>query len=323
MNDTKPCNQPCLLSCEDVCAVHGQAALTPIELDDARARFARDAVRSTCDTGRYRMPYYVWGEGPPLLFIHGVSDTSHSFLLTISRLSANFRCVAYDLPGSLGDGARLSSYTHADLVRDVWALLDHLGVRQSYVVGSSFGSTIALMALRERPERLPRAVLQGGLARRPLRGGERIIARVGRYVPGTMARVPLREKMIAKVHSFAFVNRPFAVWKYFLKCTGRTPIRTFAYQALWLDKVDLRPILPDVKQPVLLLCGERDPLIGRAHEEVLLAGLPNAGRVLVEGCGHTPSYTHPEVFAEVVRQFLTPPPSAVVTRSSSEGGNWS
>jgi pimeloyl-ACP methyl ester carboxylesterase len=61
---------------------------------------------------------------------------------------------------------------------------------------------------------------------------------------------------------------------------------------------------------VLLVCGERDPLIGRSYDETLLKGLPNAGRVLIEGCGHTPSYTHPEVLAEVVRQFLTPVPSA-------------
>jgi hypothetical protein len=28
---------------------------------------------------------------------------------------------------------------------------------------------------------------------------------------------------------------------------------------------------------------------------------------VIEGCGHVPSYTHPEILAEVIRQFLTPP----------------
>lgn len=306
MNETTPCGQPWAVNCADACALHDPAALAPISLSDALERFDREAVRGTCDTGRYRMQYFSWGEGPPLLFIHGVSDTPLSFLMPISRLSAHFRCVAYDLPGNPGDGARLGRTTHADLVEDAWALLDHLGLRQSYVLGSSFGSTVALVAMRQRPERIPRGVLQGGLAWRPLRKAERILARVGRFLPGRMARLPLRERILDKVHSGPFQHRPLAVWKYFIELTGRTPVRTLGHQARWLDGVDLRPLLPEVKQPVLLVCGERDPVIGRRHDEMLLGGLPNAGRVLIEGCGHTPSYTHPEVLAEVVRQFLTP-----------------
>ena len=76
-----------------------------------------------------------------------------------------------------------------------------------------------------------------------------------------------------------------------------------------LDRVDLRPLLPEVKQPVLLFCGDLDKVVRPIHAEILLAGLPNARRVVVEGCGHVPGYSHPEVLAEVVRQFLTPPAS--------------
>src|SRR5262245_28401189 len=111
----------------------------PVTLSSALERFEREAVRGLCDTGRYRCPYYTWGEGPPLVFVHGLSDDATSFALTISLLSRHFRCIAYDLPGGVGDGARLGRYRHADLVADLFALLDHLGVRQGYLFGSSFG----------------------------------------------------------------------------------------------------------------------------------------------------------------------------------------
>ena len=176
-HDSPRCDQPCALACPDVCPLHAPAALPPIDLDDALQRFDREAVRGVCDTGRYRMPYYVWGEGPPLVFVHGAMDSSRAWVMPISRLSAHFRCVAYDLPNGRDDGARLGRHTHAGLVADFFALLDHLGRRRGYVFASSFGSTIALPALRERPERLPRAVLQGGLALRPLRRLERFLAR--------------------------------------------------------------------------------------------------------------------------------------------------
>jgi pimeloyl-ACP methyl ester carboxylesterase len=306
MNQPPPCASECPLACADGCAALPPGGLASITLAEARERFAREAVRGTCDTGRYRMPYYAWGEGPPLLFIHGVSDSSHSFLQPVSRLSAHFRCLAYDLPGGRGDGAALRRYTHDALVDDVRALLDHLGVRQSYVLASSFGATVALKAMRDRPERLPRAVLQGGLAYRPLRRAELFLARLGRLIPGPVANIPFREKLLREVNKGLFDGRTPDVWDYFIDCSGRGRIAAFAHQALLLHRVDLRPLLPEIRQPVLLVCGDRDRVVPRPHEEMLLAGLPNAGRVVLEGCGHVPSYTHPEVFAEVVRQFLTP-----------------
>ncbi len=311
MDDAAPCeshcDHPCELACPGVCAMQTAAALPPIDLDDALRRFEREAVRGVCDTGRYRMPYFTWGEGPPLVFVHGAMDSSRAWVMAISRLSAHFRCVAYDLPNGRDDGARLGRHTHADLVRDFWALLDHLSLSRSYVLGSSFGSTITLAAMRERPERLPRAVLQGGLALRPLRRLERFLARLGRWLPGTTGRLPLREKVTLKVNGVGFREKPERLYRYFVETTGRTPVKAFAHQALLLDKVDLRPVLPEVKQPVLLFCGDLDAVVRPVHAEILLGGLPNARRVVVEGCGHVPGYSHAEVLAEVVRQFLTPP----------------
>ncbi len=307
MHEKHPtCNEPCALACPDVCALHPPAPPAPIVLEDVLERFGREAVQGTCDTGRYRMRYFSWGDGPPLVFIHGVSDTSHGFLQPISRLSAHFRCIAYDQAGTRGDRARIGRYRHEDLVQDLWALLDHLKLPRCYVLGSSFGSTIALMAMRTQPERIPRAVLQGGLAYRPLRRLEYILAQVGRWVPGTVKRLPFRIKVHELVNKPSFHSRSEAVWQWFLDCSGRTPIATFAQQALILNRLDLRPILPEIRQPILLLCGDRDPVVGPLHQQMLLEGLPSAGRAVIEGCGHVPSYSHPELMAEAIRVFLTP-----------------
>jgi pimeloyl-ACP methyl ester carboxylesterase len=305
MNETHPCAQPCGLPCADACALQ-QPPPPPIVLEEALKRFEREAVCGACDTGRYRMPYYSWGAGPPLVFVHGVSDSSRSFLLPVSRLAADFRCVAYDLPAGKADGARLRGYSHADLVRDFWALLDHLGLRQSYVFGSSFGSTVALAALHERPGRLPRAILQGGLAHRRLRPRERLLARLARWLPGPVARVPFRENMLRKTTYAAFAERAEAVWRFFLDSCGAPPITSLGHQVMLLDRLDLRPLLPHIRQPVLLVCGEQDRVVPLPYSDVLLKNLPNAGRVLIEGCGHVPGYSHPEALAEVVRRFLTP-----------------
>jgi pimeloyl-ACP methyl ester carboxylesterase len=283
------------------------APAAPLALGEALRRLQREATHGVFHTGRYRCPYYSWGAGPPLVFIPGLADSGRSFVLPISELSARFRCIAYDLPTGRGDGARLSRYTHADLVADLFALLDHLGIRQSYLLGSSLGSTVALAAMRARPDLVPRAVLQGGFAWRPLARAELLLARLGQYWPGPVRMLPFRAKAMKRVHHGPFAQRPPEVWQHYLTRTGAMPIATLACHALLLHATDLRPILGEIRQPVLMVCGDRDPLVRGAHEQILLAGLPNVRRLEVENCGHFPHYTHPELLAEIVRQFLTPP----------------
>jgi pimeloyl-ACP methyl ester carboxylesterase len=277
-----------------------------MSLHTAFDRFAREAVPGVCNTGRYRCPYFVWGSGSPLLFIPGVAASGRSFVLTIARLAAYFRCIAYDLPTGRGDGARLGRLKHADLVADVFSILDHLGIGQAYLYGSSFGSTMALTAMHSRPERTPRAVLQGGFARRPLARAERALASIARYWPGTMRYVPFRTKALRLAHYGPFADRPPELWDYFIKYTGEVPIAVLARHALLLHETDLRPILPEIRQPILMVCGDRDPLVRPAQEQPLLDGLPNVRRVELENCGHFPYLTHPEALAEIIRRFLTP-----------------
>jgi len=288
--------QECQAPCDGV--------LSPVELEQARQRFEREAVHGVCDTGHYRCPYYVWGEGPALVFIHGIADDALSFIGPISMLSDSFRCIAYRLPVGRDDGARLGRYRHDDYVADLFALLDHVQVKQAFLFGSSFGSTIVLAALHAQPGRFPRGILQGGFAQRRLAPAEVLLARFARYWPAPMHRLPLRSSLLRYTHGIPFDARTPDVWDYFLSRCGAPPMATVARRALMVDAVDLRRILPAIARPVLLICGECDPLVDRTCEQVLLRGLPNVARVELESCGHLPHFTHPEMMADAVRRFL-------------------
>lgn len=289
-------------------AISCPAACAPsVSLTEALRRWEREAVHGTCNTGRYRCSYSIWGNGPPLVFIHGLSDTSRSFVQVMARLVERFRCLAYELPTGQGDGARLGRYTHALLVEDLFALLDHLGLERCYLYGSSFGSTIALAALHRQPRRFPRGVLQGGFARRPLAPAELLLASLARYWPWPLRALPLRETVLVGDDRGPFRAAPPEVWRYYLDNSGAIPMAAIAHRALLLQRLDLRPLLPRIGQPILMVCGDRDPAVSRTCEEVLLRGLPCVTRVELQGCGHFPYFTHPEPLAYLIGSFLTPP----------------
>jgi pimeloyl-ACP methyl ester carboxylesterase len=280
------------------------ACSAALVLSTAVTAFEREAVAGVLDTGRYRMPYYVWGEGPPLVLVHGLCDDSATFALPLSRLRQHFCCVVYDLPTGNGDGARLSRYSPDALVSDLLALCDHLHLDATALLGVSFGSTIALRALAREPKRFPTAVLQGGFAYRPLAWTEVLLARLARYWPGTVGQLPLWMPIIQQQHAAEFAGLEPSRWDFYLAHNAAVRNAAVAHRSLWLHATDLRPILPQIRQRILLICGDRDRIVGRACAEDLLRGLPNAARAEIEGCGHLPQFTHPEVYAEIIEQFL-------------------
>ena len=290
------------------CLVNGQvpSCSQPLRLQACLDDFRREAQWRTCDTGRYQCDYVSWGEGPALLFIPGLCDDPWTFILPMARLREHFRCIAYCMPIGNGDGSRLGRYCHEHLVDDLFAVLDDAGIGAAVPLGISFGSTVALAGLHAQPDRFPRAILQGGFARRPLAWAEVMLAAWARWWPGNLDHLPLRRQLFRAARQPSFDRREPEVWQYYLEHDGRQPIAAVAHRARLLHEVDLRPLLPAIRQPVLLICGDRDPLVGQACADELQRGLPNVARAEIEKCGHLPHFTHPEVLSEVVRRFALP-----------------
>ena len=133
-------------------------------LNDAAGPFRRRGDGAArLHTGRYRCRYFVWGSArPPLVFVHGLSDQARSFAMVMARLvDAGFRCVGYELPNGLDDGANLGMLPHPRLVADLIALLDHLKIDQADLLGSSFGTTVALAFAGDAPRAVPPGRPQG------------------------------------------------------------------------------------------------------------------------------------------------------------------
>jgi pimeloyl-ACP methyl ester carboxylesterase len=278
---------------------------TEAEFREALAAFRAQARAGVFATAHYRMRYFVWGSGSPLVFIHGMSDSARAFALVMHPLAAKFTCIAYELPDGKTDGSRLVPYRYNDYVEDLLELLDYLGHPQAALVGSSFGTTIALAALARHGNRFSHAILQGGFAYRPLSTPQRILCHLARYWPGWFADWPgLYRRIIRKVEQPTSSILSPEVMEFLLQNGGRTPIRTAALRSIAIDRVDLRPLLPTIATPILLLGGGRDPLVPRTCEDVLEKGLPNAKRVIFPNCGHYPHYTHPARMAAEIEVFL-------------------
>ncbi len=277
---------------------------TTDDLKRALHRYDTEAIPGEWHTGRYRQRYVTWGDGPTVLIVHGLCDMPRSFAMLMEELvNLGYRCLAYDLANGKDDDAFLGRYRHEDFVDDLVALLDHQQLSQVDIMGSSFGSTITLHGLVRHPTRFRKAVLQGGFARRPIMRIERGLSRLGRYWPWRMNQLPIRKKVMEKLEAAQFVGCPPEVYDFLIECSGETPVRAAARRGLILDKLDLRPRLPEITQPLLLIGGDRDVLVPLECEQAVLKGVPHAQRIEFTPCGHYPQYTMPKPMAEAMHQF--------------------
>jgi pimeloyl-ACP methyl ester carboxylesterase len=94
------------------------------------------------------------GDGPPVVLLHGLSATRRNVVQGSRHLiKRGYRLIAYDARGH-GASSAAESYEYADLVGDLEAVLAHLGIERSALVGSSMGAATAMAFALEHPERV-------------------------------------------------------------------------------------------------------------------------------------------------------------------------
>lgn len=96
--------------------------------------------------------YEIYGEGEPLVLLHGGFGLTDMFEAILPELAANRQVIAVDLQGHgrTADSDRpLSSEAMGD---DVAALINHLGFAQADIMGYSMGGAAALRAAIQHPE---------------------------------------------------------------------------------------------------------------------------------------------------------------------------
>jgi pimeloyl-ACP methyl ester carboxylesterase len=242
------------------------------------------------------------GDGPTLLFIHGMCGDADVWLDQQQRLSEGYRCVAYDRRGHtrspFGTGIRTVE-AHAD---DAAALIDGLGLAPVVIVGSSGGARIGLDMTRRFAPRLRGAVLsEPALIPLSADGGKSFIARVG---PALGAAATPQ----AAVDAFFMQVDPH-LW------TRLPDERKDAYRANHVElfgDLEMPTYAPTddelaaITVPTRFLVGaESEPVFGEIVRRVA-AIVPGATVTVLEGATHATYASAPEGFAEVVRGFASP-----------------
>jgi pimeloyl-ACP methyl ester carboxylesterase len=244
--------------------------------------------------------YDVAGDGPPVVFIHGLTSFRQTWNPITTLLAPDFTCVRIDLRGH-GASSAAQEYSMQSLVGDVRAVVEEVGLVEPAVVGHSLGASIAAVYAAAYGARGVVCVDQS------LRFGEfaaLVQARADELrSPRTMEAVVSIDRAL-KLEPYEDVEQlerrvlafprevVLGIWDALLT----TPPEQLTAIA--------EAVLSRISAPLLSLHGSPPP----PDYESWLAGLVRGARIEIwEGAGHMLHLVHPERFAARLRALLTDP----------------
>ncbi len=250
-----------------------------------------------------KLRYMVAGprNATPILFLHGITDSSHSWSSTTPFLSDTYRTYALDQRGH-GDSERpLFGYSMAQFAEDAVAFMDRKGIDRAVVVGHSMGSFIAHQVASVYPERVSHLVL---VASAPTSVKNELLTFVwDEFVGQPDFQDPISADFIREFQTGPNPVDPVFFEKA-LEETGKVPARVWkaAFRGLLTD--DHSDFLDDVSAPTLILWGTEDAIYTSADQTALQAALPGAVFTSYDGAGHNLQWEQPQRVAEDIRDFI-------------------
>jgi pimeloyl-ACP methyl ester carboxylesterase len=249
-----------------------------------------------------KLAYVELGDpkGEPLLLLHGYTDSSRSWSLAAPHLS-KYRLLIPDQRGHGAADAPPCCYAISDYAYDAALFMDAIGLGRAAIAGHSMGSMVAIHMAAEYPDRVSRIVLIGSTALAPVRRGAWLYDQVAALKwPLDPASPFMREwhpanqptpvdPVFADAVQQELLAVPEHVWRGVMRELMGIPIGRHA---------------ADVKAPVLILSGGKDPLFPAEHHASLLAAFPGADAHVFPELGHNPVWEQPEAIAARMVAFL-------------------
>jgi pimeloyl-ACP methyl ester carboxylesterase len=268
--------------------------------------------------GRRDVAYTSAGAGEPLLLVHGLGSTRHTWDVVLGALAETHTVIAPDLPGCGESDPPAGDYSLGAYAVGLRNLLIAIGLRSTTLIGHSLGGGIAMQFAHQFPERTDRLALigSGGLGRQltpmlraaTLPGANAVVAMLAHSPEAVTRRVVRGAATVAP----GFLARPDArpVAQDLRRLTDRGRRRTFVRTARhvidWrgqtVSATESLALLTDL--PVLLAWGADDRVIPPYHHRAVASLLTRPHLVEIAGAGHYPHISAPDQLLPALRTFL-------------------
>ncbi|QDH78904.1 alpha/beta hydrolase [Echinicola soli] len=220
--------------------------------------------------------YETYGEGEPLLLLHGADMSIASFSSIIPILAKHYKIIALDTRGhgqSTEDGKKLTYELYAE---DVNAFLDDLGLKAVNVLGWSDGGNTALILAMDYPDKVNCLAAMSAVL----------------YNDNTAVDTKINKTLKKQIKELESRTQ-----------NEREEFSLRVKKSLRSEPNISPSSLSKVSCPTLIMAGEHD-YVKEAHTRLIAENIPDATLNIVDGAGHNAPAEIPQRFSEMVINFF-------------------
>jgi len=265
----------------------------------------------------HRRAFRIAGNGPAILLIHGIGDSSETWAPIIPGLAQHYRVIVPDLLGHGRSDKPRADYSIGGYANGMRDLLSVLGIDRATLVGHSLGGGIAMQFAYQYPERTERIVLvsTGGVSRQvtpllraaSLPGTELLMAAI--RLPTVRWQITAAVKLLQVTGTRLGRDAPelLRVLDALPDVDSRTAFtRTLRAVVDWRGQLGTlldRCYLTE-GMPTMLVWGEKDPILPVMHAGLAHVAMPGSRLELFPDTGHFPFHTEPQRFLKILCDFI-------------------
>jgi 3-oxoadipate enol-lactonase len=249
--------------------------------------------------------YSDFGQGLPLLFVHGYPLNRKMWQLQIDRLSRRARVLTIDLPGFGESPSVPGPYSMDLLADDLASFLDALHIDQPLTLcGLSMGGYICMAFVRRYPERLYKLILTATRAT-----ADSAEARKNRDLSIALARkdgvAAIVEGMIPRLFAPTTLDSNPELVKHARNLMLESSLEGIVSALAGLkERPDSSATLASLTIPCLVIHGADDQSIPLQEAEQMSHLIPNHRLVIIPQTGHLVNMEDPDLFNLAVRSFI-------------------
>jgi pimeloyl-ACP methyl ester carboxylesterase len=251
-------------------------------------------------TDELNVYYEVYGEGRPLVFLHGGGGNHLAWWQQVPHFMDRYQVITIDFPGFGLSRSKTDQYDNADYATAIVAVLDHAGIDRALLVSQSAGSYGSLRLAVTNPERVAGAVMASNLS--PVGDDIAALDRIGR---NAVRHLPVKDFLLTKQFQ---EKQPDKVFLFFqvgsINLTG--PGKAVPSTNSVHNSISIQQIRNAINAGVHItfIQGTADVMVHPPAYDRLRELLPEANVRMVEGAPHSDYWENPERFNAVVDEIL-------------------
>jgi pimeloyl-ACP methyl ester carboxylesterase len=233
-----------------------------------------------------KMYYAVYGQGDPILLIHGGLANADYWANQVIALSKTYKVIVADSRGH-GRSSRNAQPIGYDLMAsDYIALLDYLKIPKTAIVGWSDGAIIGIDIAMNHPDRVTKLFAQAANVT------------VDGVKPDTMQSPTFS----------GFVKQAGEYYKRLSPTPNDYPAFLAAINRMWDTEPNwTKQQLSQIHVPTAIVTGDHDEAIKRDHTDYIASVIPGAKLIILKDTSHFAMLQDPEGYTNAIRGFLAGP----------------